>query len=252
MKTSPGTPKARKKKAETMPRPQPPLLPVYAFDAVFACSCIFFLILAAPQELTFLQSLSWVVSWLCLLFFSKNVVRKRLHVAAIVFLASFATALPWLLPASTDLQIYWILVWIAALLVIWPFRFLALGELASACIYGLGFWLGSFSLFEGSFDPRVLAIFADSASPMPEGLESLCGVLAWFSFLVLFAESFLKDISLYQRHKELQHYSLPVLVGNLSGFFHRKWQDSPLHRKWIIAFFLLYALGGIALLAVFL
>ena len=232
-------------------RKQKSTLPTYAFDAVFAGSCIFFLILG-HSILPFWQNLSWVASWLLLHFFSRNVYQKKLHWASIVFLASFAAAIPWLLHSSTDMQIYWIIIWIAILLIIWPLRFLALGELTSAAVFGLGFWIGSFSLMEGSFDISPLHIAGGSQSPMPAGLDSLCGIFAWLSFLVLFAESFLKDISLYQRHKELQHYSLPVLVGNLSGFFHRKWQDSPLHRKWIIAFFLLYALGGIALLAVFL
>ena len=232
-------------------RKQKTTLPTYAFDAVFAGSCIFFLILG-DSILPFWQNLSWVASWLLLHFFSRNVYQKKLHWASIVFLTSFAAAIPWLLHSSTDMQIYWIIIWIAILLIIWPLRFLALGELTSAAVFGLGFWIGSFSLMEGSFDISPLHIAGGSQSPMPAGLDSLCGIFAWLSFLVLFAESFLRDISLYGKHKDLQHYSLPVLLGNLIPFIDRRWADSPMLKGWIYGFASLYFAAGILLLALFL
>ncbi len=221
----------------------------YAFDAVVAGNCVFFLILAIPC-IPVWQNLSWVASWLLLHVFSRNVFQKKLHWAAIVFLASFTAAIPWLLNASTDMQLFWLLIWICVLLVIWPLRFLALGEVTTAAIFGLGFWVGSFSLMEGSFDSAPLALLGASQSPMPAG--RLCGIFAWLSFLVLFAESFLRDISLYEKHKELQHYSLPVLLGNLMPSIDRLWAASPLLKRWMYGFATLYFIAGILLLAFFL
>ncbi|MCM1170022.1 MAG: hypothetical protein NC324_08825, partial [Bacteroides sp.] len=119
---------------------------------------------------------------------------KRASACALVFPAAlfFCILTIWKSPAAFKAD--GILMAIGALFVIWPSRFLALGELMAAFVFGFFYWTETLRL-------------ADKASGLP--------TLALTSAALLFITVFFQNAARYNAQKSVQHFSLPVLLGNL-------------------------------------
>ena len=149
--------------------------------------------------------LSLAFSWVCFFIALQGVQEKNKKLSGTFILLSLLLSGFWFLSADTFHQIFWILAWIAGLLIVWPLRFIALGEIASALLGILFFW-----------HTGVAAPLSATASlPLPFYIVTA---------LLLFAAAFYDSRALYTAQKSVQHYSLPVLLGSLFPFLHRAWQ----------------------------
>ena len=143
--------------------------------------------------------------WVCFFIALQGAQEKNKKLAGTFILLSLLLSGFWFLSADTFHQILWILAWIAGLLIVWPLRFIALGEIASALLGCLFFW-----------HTGVAAPLSDAASlPLPFYIVTA---------LLLFAAAFYDSRALYAAQKAVQHYSLPVLLGSFFPFLHRAWQ----------------------------
>lgn len=129
-----------------------------------------------------------------------------------VFLLSaflFGTALILRVPAGFRLEC--LLFALCVLAIVWPLRFLALGEAGAALTFGTFFWMTTFRL----------AGMAEGA-PWP---------ICLFSTLLLFSVAFIEGMARYRPHKAVQRFSLPVLMGNLFPALDKRWTARPVPRR---------------------
>lgn len=148
---------------------------------------------------------SLALSWVCFFIALQSVQDKNKKLTGTFILLSLLLSGFWFLNADTFHQILWILAWIAGLLIVWPLRFIALGEIASAGLGILFFW------HTGTAAP----LSATASLPLPFYI---------ITALLLFAAAFYDSRTLYAPQKAVQHYSLPVLLGNLIPTLDRAWQ----------------------------
>lgn len=155
---------------------------------------------------------SLAVGWIGFFIALQSVQDKNKTVAAICIAISLMASAFWFIHADTARQIAWILAWLTGLLIVWPLRFIALGEIASALLGGLFFW------------------HTGTAAPLSDTLPLPFYIV---STLLLFAAAFHDNRTLYTPQKDVQHYSLPVLLGNLFPTLDRAWQRpaSPLLQR---------------------
>lgn len=157
---------------------------------------------------------------LCLLFVEQRKQKTAYATsAATLFLGLF---LLFRLPEPFSLPP--ILMAITVLFIVWPLRFLALGEVASALIFGIFYWNKTFQLC-GLPNNQTLRLFSISAS------------------VLLLLVAFFQNATQYKEQKAVQHYSLPVLLGNIFPALDRRWQKKGPSPWWSMAFALAYAAG---------
>lgn len=120
-----------------------------------------------------------------------------------------------------------ILMAITVLFIVWPLRFLALGEVASALIFGIFYWNKTFQLC-GLPNNQALLLFSISASAL------------------LLLVAFFQNVTQYKEQKAVQHYSLPVLLGNIFPALDRRWQKKEPSAWWSLTLAFLYTIGCIA------
>ena len=150
---------------------------------------------------------SLTISWISFFIALQGVQEKHKTVAGVCIALSLLSGAFWFIEADTSRQIAWIAAWLTGLLIVWPLRFIALGEIASALLGCLFFW------------------HTGIAAPLSDTLPPPFYIV---TFLLLFAASFHDSRTLYTPQKAVQHYSLPVLLGNLLPFLNRTWQK-PAH-----------------------
>lgn len=116
---------------------------------------------------------------------------------------------------------------ITVLFIVWPLRFLALGEVASALIFGNFYWNKTFQLC-GLPNNQTLSLFSISAS------------------VLLLLVTFFQNAAQYKEQEAVQHYSLPVLLGNIFPALDRRWQKKEPSYRWSLTLAFLYTIGCIA------
>ena len=146
---------------------------------------------------------SLTISWISFFIALQGVQEKHKTVAGVCIALSLLSGAFWFIEADTSRQIAWIAAWLTGLLIVWPLRFIALGEIASALLGCLFFW-----------HTGIAAPLSDTL-PLPFYIVTA---------LLLFAAAFYDNRMLYSTQKAVQHYSLPVLLGSLLPFLHRAWQ----------------------------
>lgn len=148
---------------------------------------------------------SLALCWVCFFIALQSIQDKNKKLAGTFILLALLLSGFWFLSADTFHQILWILAWIAGLLIVWPLRFIALGEIASAGLGILFFWHAGISA----------PLSATASLPLPFYI---------ITALLLFAAAFYDNRALYAPQKAVQHYSLPVLLGSLLPALNRAWQ----------------------------
>ncbi len=143
---------------------------------------------------------SLALSWCGLFAALQSVQDKNKRLAGVCIALSLLLSGFWFFHADTSRQIAWITVWLTGLLIVWPLRFIALGEIASALLGAAFFW------------------HIGIPAPLPFYI---------LTALLLFAASFHDNRALYTQQKAVQHYSLPVLLGSLLPALNRRWQAPP-------------------------
>ncbi|MBD5388132.1 hypothetical protein HDR68_01910 [bacterium] len=161
------------------------------------------------DETLLLMQVCLALSWAGFFVALQSVQEKNKKLAGICAAFSLLLSGFWFPNADSSRQILWIISWIAGLLIVWPLRFIALGEIASALLGCLFFW------HTGVTAP----LSATAILPLPFYIVSA---------LLLFAASFYDNRMLYSTQKAVQHYSLPVLLGSLIPTLDRAWQK-PAH-----------------------
>lgn len=117
-----------------------------------------------------------------------------------------------------------VLMALAVLFIVWPLRFIALGEMTAALLFGFLYWNKTFQVY-GLPEPRSIMTFS------------------LLSSLFLLMVAFFENAARYSRQKSVQYYSLPVLLGNIFPALDRRWQKHAPSPWWSMAFALAYAVG---------
>lgn len=145
----------------------------------------------------------WILFWIFLYAGVSRTISKHGRAAGIAFgLAVAAAIVFYLCFPSKDTALYMVVSCAACLFLIWPLRFLALGELSFALIFGYGFWYGCLSLLPEIGGGNMAGHYSEPFRALAAG-----------STLCLFLQGTAFTLWQYPRHKSLQHYSLPVTIG---------------------------------------
>ena len=156
------------------------------------------------DETLLLMQVCLALSWAGFFVALQSVQEKNKKLAGICAAFSLLLSGLWFIDADSSRQLLWIITWIGGLLIVWPLRFIALGEIASALLGCLFFW-----------HTGIAAPLSDTL-PLP---------FYMVTFLLLFAAAFYDNRMLYSTQKAVQHYSLPVLLGSLFPALDRRWQQ---------------------------
>lgn len=116
---------------------------------------------------------------------------------------------------------------LAVLFIVWPLRFIALGEMAAALLFGVLYWNKTFQIY-GLPESRSMMTFA------------------LLSSLFLLMVAFFENAARYSQQKSMQYYSLPVLLGNIFPALDRRWQKQGPSYLWSLTLAFLYIIGCIA------
>lgn len=131
---------------------------------------------------------------------------QRKNIALPVFLAALACNILLILQLPPAFKIHGLLMEVGVLLLLWPLRFLALGEIGAALLFGAFYWTSCFGI---------------------GGTEAGGVLLIPCSVSLLFATLFCENAARYAEQKAVQHFSLPVLLGNLIPALDRHLQRKP-------------------------
>ncbi|MCM1532171.1 MAG: hypothetical protein NC048_07820 [Bacteroides sp.] len=166
------------------------LLPGYGMESLFLARACY----------TFLLSLGLAL-----------IAEKRAPACAFVFPAALFFCILTIWKSPVAFKADGILMAIGALFVIWPSRFLALGELMAAFVFGFFYWTETLRL---------------------AGKASGLSTLALISAALLFLTVFLQNAARYNAQKSVQHFSLPVLLGNLIPRLDKSWRTTSPSPAW--------------------
>lgn len=184
---------------------------------VFSCLLAFNFILSSvlfpfpPSGSAFWFNVCWIQAGMgtCLL------VMKKKKAATVLIAIALLGSVPTCLCLPRPQGISWLLQMTALLAYVWPLRFVGLGEFCLAWIFGPAFWSG----------------YARLAVPAASPCDRLPFVMAGISAFSFFLSAFLANMNDYRRQKELQQFSLPVLLGNFFPALEKKWGKFPEKRK---------------------
>ena len=191
-------------------------IPSFTLSAICGCLLSFGLTEGHPL----LLRASWTLSWACFFAALQSLQNRRNALSGFLIGLSLLAGGFWFIPAAPTLQIPWIAAWIAGLSIIWPLRFIALGEIASALLGGFFFWHTGLRFMSVS-PSSLLALY-------------VCSTL-W-----LFVAAFLDNASRYAQQKAMQQYSLPVLAGHLFPSLDKRWSGGlrPVCKWLVIALYI--------------